>query len=214
MTEKQLREPTPGEYNQQLRSIYDKIAPPEVTLEVSPAISFALFTLTDKALNGEITTPQARHISKADIFTKASQDGVKKQREERLSSPELEHLKDGVMQLLRIHSSLTAPACDVVVLQFIRDFIDGRRLEDPISHSAEVRFSQYMILGMGDPDGEGIFSQDLDKVKEIERTIYGTFMDWVEIGLYHDEEDHLLSWKKAFKKKYGEVPFPNLEPKS
>ena len=213
MTERSRGEPTPRDYNRQLRAVYDRIKPPIAHLEMDPAMLYAMSALTARILNGEVTKPQARRISTEDMFTKGSQEAVERERQERLASPELIGLEQEVSQLLYVHSSLTASAVEVAILQFMDDYADGRRMEDPIDSASEVRFSQYLILDMGEPGGEGVFSSDVDKVREIERTLYGAYLDWVEIGFNFDEDDLLKSWKEAFREKYGEVPFPNLEPK-
>ncbi|MBI2420822.1 MAG: hypothetical protein HYV38_01945 [Candidatus Levybacteria bacterium] len=214
MTEAVTGEPTPRDHNLRLRAIYDQITPPSASLEMDPSIIYALEVLFKKAAEGRKRgKPMTRRISESDLYTTESKEAVKKERHERMQSPELDRLSNELRELLYVHSGLTPGAVEVAMIQFITDYAGGRRVEDPIRNATTVRFSQYLLLDMGNPDGEGIFSTDREKVREIEREIWGAYLDWVEIGFAFDEEDLLLQWKADFKERYGDVPYPNLEPK-
>lgn len=214
MTERENSEPTPREHNLKLRAIYDQIQPNEFELEMDPVILFAFTTLIEKGLRGDFKqNPQVRHVSEKDLFTTNSKNNALNEINRKLQSVEFVNSEKEVSQLLHIHSGLTTPACKAAIDQYAQDFAKGRRLWDHIPNATTVRFSQYLILDMGNPDGEGIFSKDTNKVRDIERELYGAFMDYVEIGFLSEEVDFLKSWKEAFKEKYSEVPYPNLESK-
>ncbi len=218
MTEAKIGEPSPRDLNRELRNIYDAIPFDSYDLELNPDF-LSGFDLMIKAVgNGDLPGGQERHISIDDIYTAQSISSKEEQYLERVESEEFLALQSKLEGLLA-QTSITRQARAVIGFQFEDDYVDGQRVGDLIGNATTVRFPSALLLDLKDPQGEGIFSKDSDKVKEIERELYGCFLDWAEIGsaggnpVATAELQILHDWRLAFWEKYGESPYPNLEPK-
>lgn len=218
MTEASTGEPTPAELNRELRNVYDTIPQGSYELEINSDFLTAIDLLTRAISNGDLPGGQERHVGVRDVYTAGSISASEAQYLERVESEEFLALQAKLEGLLT-QSSVSRQAKVVIGFQFEDDYVDGRRVGDPVESATAVRFLSTILLDAGNPASEGIFSKDANKVKEIERELYGSYLDWAEIGdavgnRVATSELHILhDWRVAFREAYGESPYPNLEPK-
>lgn len=217
MTEANKGEPTPKDLNHELKKLYDMIPHDSYDLEINPDFLTKLNLLIRAVQSGDLPSGQERHVSAEEAYTIQSISGREAQYLDRVESEEFLSLKARLEGLLT-QSSISYQAKIVIGFQFEDDYVDGRRAGDP-SGITEVRFPSFILLDTKNPESEGIFSHDVVKVKDLERELYGNYLDWAEIGsaggnrVATAELRILHDWRVAFRERYGEPPYPNLEPR-
>lgn len=217
MTEAKNGEPTPRDLNHELIKLYDMIPHGSYDLEINPDFLTGLNLLIRAVQSGDLPSGQERHIGAKEAYTVQSISARDAQYLDRIESEEFLALEARLEGLLA-QSSITPQAKTVIGFQFEDDYADGRRAGDP-SRITEVRFPSLMLLDIRDPESEGIFSHDVAKAMDLERELYGSYLDWAEIGSAEGnrvataELRILHDWRVAFREKYGESPYPNLEPR-
>jgi len=219
---------TPFDHNDRLRRIYGLIQPFPSSAEIQPRSGALDQLFRDPQPQEEGEGPRTVFLS--NIWDQESVRRNHEEKQKRLRSAAFRILNTQLIHLLRNHGHLTQPGNLVVISQFAADFANGQRPYDDLHGVTAERFGSKFLLeypadyihrrGQYETPvqrTEGIFSPDINHVKEIEREIYGQYMDWCEIGGFAERMEMvhelplLKRWNLAFKEQYHEAPYPNLE---
>jgi|GEM_PF-5364705 len=220
---------TPFDHNDRLRRIYGMIQPlpPSAIIQMKPDALDPILRLPTIPLQEE---ESPRTVFLSNIWDEDSIRRNHVEKDKRSHSASLRMLKSQLISELRDYGHMTQPANFVVVSQFEDDFKNGQRPFDDLHGFGGERIGSYFLLeypadyipkrGKYDeplPRREGVFSADAQHVKAIERELYGQYLDWCEIGGFEEkiqmvhEMPLLKRWNLAYKEKYKEAPYPNLE---